>query len=549
MRLNKQLLLFFSSFLIVGFAQPDWSPLLCVLAASFGYALFWRALLGFKSKKMRFCSASLWFGAVSILHLNWLLADRYVGAYIYGFLLFLFLCLGMQFGVISLFISESLGMVRILALCGGWTLMEWGRLYFLSGYSWDPVGLSLSSTLIGMQMASLVGIYGLSFWVFLTNLLALRLISNFSWKSASPWVIILCIPYLFGSLHIMLHSRWMKQELRPPLSALLVQTSLLPDEKLPVKGSKPLPPYDQWNRILDLLALYRETAHDLIVLPEGAVPYGTDLPLYHREVVFQVLKKFIPKMDCLPAAGGSRLGNRYWAQALANTYNADVVIGLEDMDIDQKNGSVKAYNAAFLFNPNGQKAERYEKQVLLPMGEYIPFDWCKKILSEYGIMDSFTPGAGAKVFQLRDAHAGISICYEETFGNLMRANRCQGADMLINISNDVWFPLSRLPIVHFMHGRLRAVEEGVPCLRACNTGLTCGIDALGRIVGELPYETQNCLSQPGVLSLTLPLYHYKTFYTLFGDELVIALSVFFTLLLFIKQFILKYLNISPLRKN
>ena len=134
-------------------------------------------------------------------------------------------------------------------------------------------------------------------------------------------------------------------------------------------------------------------------------------------------------------------------------------------------------------------SSRYEKRILLPIAEYIPFNWVKKFALKYGIADSFTPGLEAKVFQMGRVKTGVSICYEETFGNLMRANRAKGADLLINLTNDAWYPDSRLPSVHYLHGRLRAVELGIPLLRSCNTGVTCGIDALGRTIGMLPFET------------------------------------------------------------
>jgi len=544
------------SFLIVVCAQPDWSPIACFLTSTVGYALFWKGMLYFRNKASRFLIAIFWFGLISITHLSWLSADRYVGFYIYFLILFLFLSLGIQFGLVSLLVcdAQKMGILRILAISGTWTLMEWTRLFFLSGYSWDPVGLSLTGTLISMQMASIVGVFGMSFWVFLTNLVALRLSSNKTFKQAGSWLLLALIPYLYGSLHFYLHDHWMEQERHHSLSALLVQTSLLPEEKLPVNGSMPLSPPAQWSRILDLLSTYLDVPHDLIVLPEGCVPYGTDLPLYQQAFVSETFKNFFPQLEDLPESLNQQVGNRYWAQALANAHQTSVVIGLEDVEYCH-GGEIKAYNAAFLFRPYSLSSQRYEKRILVPMGEYIPFQWCKKILSKYGILDSYTPGDEAKIFQVGQTCAGISICYEETFGNLMRANRQKGAELLINISNDVWYPLSRLPVVHYLHGRLRAIEQGLPMVRACNTGLTCGIDALGRSVGQLPYESKRGLSQPGVLSILLPLYSYHTFYTIFGDSLVISISLFFITSFFIylfvqrKKFLLKYLNIYPLRKT
>jgi apolipoprotein N-acyltransferase len=159
------------SFLIVAAAQPDWSPLACILASCFGYALFWKGMLCFKK---RFFLATLWFAAVQGVQVSWFLSDRYVGGYIYIFLLILYIALGIQFGLISLFIRKDLSLYRMLGISGGWALCEWVRLYILSGYSWNPAGIALSGTLYGMQMASAFGVFGLSFWIFLTNLMSFQ---------------------------------------------------------------------------------------------------------------------------------------------------------------------------------------------------------------------------------------------------------------------------------------------------------------------------------------------------------------------------------------
>jgi apolipoprotein N-acyltransferase len=537
------------SFFLVALAQPDWSPFCCVLASSFGYALFWKGLGSIQGRKTQFFLAFFWFAAISACHLNWFFADRYVGIYIYPFLMLLFAGLGAQFGFITLMVRKkgAMGIGRMLALSGLWTILEWGRLWVLSGYSWNPVGLALSGTLVGMQIASAIGVYGMTFLVFLTNLLALRFFFSLLHGHLSIWLIFALVPYLFGWAHLSMHTRYPHQNIAPSLSTLLVQTSIRPEEKIAICGSRPLSPLQQWERILSLLAPHLGKGHDLIIFSEGVVPYGTDTPIYPFESVEYTFYKIFG--EHVPYQPGKRVGNRAWAQALAQMTSSYVIIGLETYLDDC------AYNAAFFFDPKCASAEHYDKRILVPMGEYIPFQWCKKILSKYGIQDSFMPGKEAKIFAIGKALAGICICYEETFGHLMRANRQKGAQFLISLSNDIWYPFSRLPRVHFLHGRLRALEEGIPLLRACNTGVTCGIDAVGRTIGELPYERKAFSSPAGVLPLTVPLYHYATFYTLFGDGLAIYGSLlsfclyYFFLLVNKKAFNLKYLNIYSLRKN
>ena len=102
----RSYLLIVISWLIVASAQPDWSLLTCILASSVGYALFWKGALSIKGKKVRFLCAIAWFMSVQAVQLSWFTADRYVGIYIYPFLLLLFLALGVQFGLISLFVTH-----------------------------------------------------------------------------------------------------------------------------------------------------------------------------------------------------------------------------------------------------------------------------------------------------------------------------------------------------------------------------------------------------------------------------------------------------------
>ncbi len=545
----RQLLYFSLSFLVVASAQPDWSVVACIIASALGYALFWKGMLLSTSYKIRFLQAMIWFAAVQAVQVSWFASDKYVGWYIYLFLSLLFLALGAQFGILSLFVrKDPLSFYRILGISGGLALFEWARLHLLSGYSWNPVGIALSGTLYGLQFASLFGIFGMSFWIFMTNLMALRLTYAFSRSRIALWTIVAAAPYLFGWAHVAFHSKHMKES--PDfLSTLLVQASIYPEYKLPFNGSTPLSPDKQWERILDMLLPYQHIHPDLIVMSEAVVPYGAHYPIYSLQLVEQYFDTYFNKKEALPPTDAPYVGNLYWAQGLANTFSADVVLGLEDYEKET------AYNAAFLARPFSSKVERYEKQVLVPMGEYIPFSWCRSLLAKYGIADSFTKGKGANVLETGRVPIGISICYEETYGNLIRHNRLKGAGVLINLTNDVWYPSSRLPIVHFFHGRMRAVEGGVPLLRSCNTGVTCGVDSLGRIVGMLSYETAKEFSPAEALPLSLPLYTYSTLYTRFGDLPVVLLSSFSFCVLCAgkarkrKSFSINGLEVSPLRKN
>lgn len=520
---------FLSSFLIVASAQPDWSILSCLMTSCIGYALFWRAALRLTHRKSLFICATLWFAGIQTVQLSWFASDRYVGPYIYLVLFFIITGLGLQFGLITFLLKKQKEMkyLSLLGLSGGWVLLEWGRLFFLSGYSWNPMGLSLTGTLYGLQCASLGGVFGLSFWVIFTNLLALKMLKRFSWNSFRIWSAAFLLPLIFGWAHMHFHKVKMEQTTTPPLSALLVQTAIYPEKKISLGTGEALPPEMQWERILTLLLPYKDHVLDLIILPETVVPYGTDYPIFYSTYIQGLFHFFFQKGESpfVPHESDliKRVGNSFCAQTLANTFDAEVIIGLED-SIREAGKPPEAYNAAFLFHPFSELRERYEKRILVPLAEYIPFQWCRKIASRYGIEGSFNLGEEAKIFRAKNIPLGMSICYEETFGHLMRENRIKGASLLVNLTNDVWYPRSRLPMVHFLHGRLRAVELGIPLLRACNTGVTCGVDSLGRIVKKLTPESAKEESQAEALHLSLPLYEYPTLYTLWGNWPILIIS-------------------------
>jgi apolipoprotein N-acyltransferase len=220
--------------------------------------------------------------------------------------------------------------------------------------------------------------------------------------------------------------------------------------------------------------------------------------------------------------------NAFWVQALANHYHSEVIIGMDDRDRIAK----AHFNAAFHFLPDGQSISRTEKQILVPISEYVPLKkwrWFSRFLSrQFGIGDSFQPGKEGKLFSGRIS-MGVSICYEETFSEVVRHLRMKNAQMLVNISNDVWFPHSRLARQHFDHGMVRAVENGLPLLRACNTGITCAVDCLGRSLASL---SEN---KAGALFVEAPLKTFPTLYSLLGDKAILILSALFAINLLLPE--------------
>lgn len=538
--------LFIISFLIVAFGQPSWIPWLAPLAATIGYALFWKVLVGIESKFKRFCIASLWFTFVQCIQLSWMTSIDFQGVYILFAYFWLATWLGVQFGLLSLFIplEGPIKTSRIFAIAASWALFEWARFYFLCGFSWSPSGLALTSSLLSLQLASVGGVLGLSFWVMLTNGFAYNLLDLLfrrelpSFKKSSAFALVALLPYLFGICHLGYHDRHLA--LNPPskeVTVALIQTGLLPPEKLVLQEHLHhfISPWDQWKRILHFLKSVESSDLDLIVFPEVAVPFHADKAIYPHEIVVKFLVEGLGErvLEVLPPlhtpfaekkfAGGQErwmVSNSYWTQALANYFTAEVVIGLEDEDRQAK----KSYNAAFYFVPYGTSSQRYEKQVLLPMAEYLPCRGFLPFVETYGIKDFFTKGTETKIYN-GYVPLAISICYEETFPDLIRQARYKGAEILVNVTNDNWYPSSKLPQQHFDLGRLRAVENGFPLFRSCNTGVSAAIDALGRVACKMHELDDNGEYLAGPMVVTLPVNHHQTIYTKCGDGGVVGLSL------------------------
>lgn len=537
------------AFFFVAFGQPAWLPGNGLLAAAFGFALFWRVLLAHSHVKSRFYLGTIWFCAVQLVQLSWFISHPYW--YIYTIYFLLCVAMGVQFGLIAIFIRPEKfkplrffnALLNFLPIAGLWTIFEWTRLFVLSGLSWNPVGLALTSNLYALQAASLAGVFGISFWVILTNLFALWAYMQKKLFPVAIWGIIAILPYFYGAAQLALHQRT-SQETTKSFTAVLVQTAFSPEELQQTPRKKTLLELveEEWGQILNVTKKHKGQPIDLIVLPEFVVPFGTYSDVYPLEKVKQIFFEVLgpesltslptleyPFFSLQKTPDGLQwfVNNAYWAQAIANYFQADILLGLEDAE-DVTPSKREYYSSAIFIHPQkpGQDffAERYSKRVLVPMGEYIPFEACKKLAERYGIFGSFTCGKEAVVMNSHGTLFSPSICYEETFGNIMREGRQKGADLFVNLTSDVWYPNSKLPRQHLDHARLRTVENGVSLIRACNTGITAAIDSFGRDVAVLGgNHPEDVEWTPNSLLTTFTIYSYPTLYSKWGDFLIIGL--------------------------
>lgn len=527
--------LYFSFFLgtslLVAFGQPDRHPIFCLLTYLFGYSGGFYLLSQVKVKKSRFILAFLWFALVSLWQLSWLAATHYHGLLILSIYFLVVFLFAIQFAFVSLLFSSDsrLQIGRGLAIASLWSILEWSRLYYLCGFPFNPVGLVMTFSIYPLQWASLFGVYGLSFWVFFTSYMGAIASRKRSILGLFLWALLLFVPFGFGGAQLYLHK---EMNLQPKeLSVVLVQTGLKEEEKwhFPEQEHKCIQPVEQWAKIFQYVGAHAAEKIDLIVLPEVAVPgeaYGYLIPFD------AVGEKVIRKKERLPplAAPFARknadnkwfVSNAYMAQALSNLYGSEVVIGL----LEHVSEKQVQYNSAFHFMPFQQKGTRYDKRVLVPLSEYMPLPFFRSFVARYGITTFFTHGESALVFQGL-VPLSASVCYEEGYNGLIREGRLQGAELFVNITNDGWFPFSRLSREHFHLGRLRAIENGIPVIRACNTGVTSAIDSFGNVIATLDELDQNGDFFRGALLAKVPLYSWMPLFARFGNFLPLSLSLLF----------------------
>jgi apolipoprotein N-acyltransferase len=185
-----------------------------------------------------------------------------------------------------------------------------------------------------------------------------------------------------------------------------------------------------------------------------------------------------------------------WLVAMAQDRNSYLVVGSLG-ETDAPSGQRQLLNSALVVDPSGNTLGRYDKIHLVPFGEYVPFQgllfFASKLTREVG---DFARGTEHKVFDLNGTHVGVFICYESVFPDEVREFTANGAQVLINISDDLWYGETSAPGQHLQMARMRAMENHRWLLLATNNGTTAAIDPFGRIVKQSPRNVRTTLLAP-----------------------------------------------------
>ncbi len=322
-----------------------------------------------------------------------------------------------------------------------WTLVEWLRSWLFTGFPWLLFGQAHVDTVVA-NVIPVLGVLGAS-WINVTiaGLLVVVFISSNKLRMVSIGIFV-AIWLVIGSLG---RIQWV-QPRDESLTISMVQGNIPQDEKW------------QADRRIETLESYAALTQqvwssDLVIWPESAIP------AYYSEVKDWFLEPLSVK---------------------ARQEKTDLLIGLFMLDPDGK----RTYNSLIALT---DQVNFYNKRHLVPFGEYLPFRGLLKIIERWLIipMSDLSAGNNRPLLTLAGHPAGVSICYEDAYGN-ETADALPEAEFLINVSNDAWFGDSLAPHQHLEIARLRSLETGRFLLRSTNTGISAVIDAQGRIVARSP---------------------------------------------------------------
>ena len=377
---------------------------------------------------------------------------------------------------------------RVIALAASLTLSEWLRGHVLTGFPWNAFGYALTEPLALAQTASLIGLWGLTFLAVAIFASPAVLIDGSS-RGRNPWVapvmalLMLIVMGIFGVVRL---------GLQPTATVANVKLRIMqPNLQQDVRFNYSAKPevMQKYLTLSDRASGPQSTGvrdASILIWPESAFPFF----LTREADAMAQIAELLPKGTTL------------------------ITGSVRAPDLPPGTRITRAYNSIYIIDDEGNVLSIYDKLHLVPFGEYLPFqDWMEKLgfVQLTKVQGGFIPGTRRRTMEIPNAPRALPlICYEAIFpGNV--AARDDRPGWIVNLTNDGWFGISTGPYQHLQQARLRAIEEGLPVVRAANTGISAVIDPMGRVVARLG------LGVEGVLDSGLPSAIAPTIYARSGD--------------------------------
>lgn len=370
---------------------------------------------------------------------------------------------------------------KVLWTAAAWTLMEFARSEVpVFGFGWNLLAFSQAGAPVAIQVANAIGAYGLGFFMAAVNVCVAKLFLKEKQRPRgaaaalfSAVLVIAAGTYAYGEWTLA------KKTEPPEFLRLAVTQGNIPQSLkwAPVAKEKILAVY---AKLTELSAL---DDADLVIWPEAAFPGYFNRDVQGPEVA-----------------------------TLARTLAVPLLVGGV-----HREGDSEVYNSAYFIDKTGATGQRYDKLRLVPFGEYIPFKpvffWLEPVADDLGIGD-FLPGKQPVIFRWarEEWPFGVLICFEDVVPALARELADRGAKFIAVITNDAWFEKTAAPFQHFQASVFRAVENGVPVVRAANTGVSGMISCRGEVLETVKGEKGEEIFVAGRKVYDLPLFTKDTVY-------------------------------------
>jgi apolipoprotein N-acyltransferase len=377
---------------------------------------------------------------------------------------------------------------RLISLAASLTFAEWLRGQALTGFPWNALGYALSEPLALAQTASLIGLWGMTFLAVAIFASPAVLIDGVS-RGRKPWIapamalVVLLAMAIFGAIRLNMQPTAMLADVK----LRIMQPNLQQDVKFNYSAKAEV--MKKYLALSDRASGPQSTGVrdvNVLIWPESAFPFF----LTHEADAMAQIADLLPKGTVL-ITGSVRA--------------PDVPPGMR---------VTRAYNSIYVIDHDGSVLSVYDKLHLVPFGEFLPFqDLLEKIGLEQltKVQGGFIAGTRRHALEIPGAPRALPlICYEIIFPGTI-VSRDERPGWIVNLTNDGWFGISTGPYQHLQQARLRAIEQGLPVVRAANTGISAVIDPLGRIVARLG------LGLEGVLDSGLPSAVPPTIYARIGD--------------------------------
>jgi len=403
------------------------------------------------------------------------------------------LFLGLFYGLITFccsFFSLKKNFSSILIFSFFFSIIEYLRSFIFGGFPWNLIAYSFTDYLQLIQILSLIGTYAFNLLCVTLFLIPCVIFFNYKKKKKTFFllfsILFLSINFFYGTSVIKKYEELNKTN----LNFVIKIVSPKVDIKRFFENEAPE------ETILELIKLSEPnySENTIFIFPEGVL----------SNIYLQDLKNF----------------SYIFSENFSDQHK--IILGISSYE------NSKIFNSLIVLDKNVNILAKYDKNKLVPFGEYLPFE---NLLSNFGLKkitqgyQSFSSSTERNIIKLNNISFLPLICYEVIYsGNINKNN--EDYDFIINISEDGWFGDSVGPHQHFSHSIFRSIEEGKNLIRSANNGISAHIDATGKIIGKLKSTDKGFIEVRNILKTK------NTFFNFYGNKIFFYFLFFYISLIF-----------------